>query len=321
MVKEKKENIIWALLVHLGYRMWGDEKKETVLPDRLFCDHGTWRKVIDRMAEVGMNTMVVDVGEGIVLPSHPELAVKGSWTPEKMRKEIEYMKSCGIEAIPKLNFSTLHDAWLGDVQYEVSTPRYYQTCSDVIRDVAEIFGNPRLFNIGMDEESDMGLQDRYDLKIVRQGSLYWHDVNFLADEVEKHGARAWMFGDDAWFRRESFYANFPKRILLSNWFYGRSFRVAEKPWQPPRINSYREFDEHGFDQIPTATNWYPDYLYKDKGIKSNDVNFPLTVAHCRQVISPERLKGFLMTTWAKTLPENFDFISHAIDLVGQSMII
>ena len=41
MVKEKKENIMWALLVHLGYRMWGDEKKETVLPDRLFCDHGT----------------------------------------------------------------------------------------------------------------------------------------------------------------------------------------------------------------------------------------------------------------------------------------
>jgi hypothetical protein len=28
-----------------------------------------------------------------------------------------------------------------------------------------------------------------------------------------------------------------------------------------------------------------------------------------------------MTTWTKTLPENFDSISHAIDLVGQSMII
>jgi hypothetical protein len=268
-----------------------------------------------------MNTAVVDVGEGIVLPSHPELSVKGSWTPEKMRREIEFMKSHGIEAIPKLNFSTLHDAWLGDVQYEVSTPRYYQVCAEVIKDVAEIFGRPRLFHIGMDEESDLGLQGNYDMMIIRQGALYWNDVNFLADEVEKYGSRAWMFGDDAWFRQESFYANFPKRILLSNWFYGRSFRKAEKPWQPPRMNSYREFDEHGFDQVPTATNWYPGYLYKDKGIKSNDVNFPLTVAHCRQTVSPQRLKGFMMTTWAKTLPENFDFISHAIDLVGQSMII
>ena len=69
MVKEKKENIIWALLVHLGYRMWGDEKKETVLPDRLFCDHGTWRKVIDRMAEVGMNTMVWMWVKGLSCPA------------------------------------------------------------------------------------------------------------------------------------------------------------------------------------------------------------------------------------------------------------
>ena len=146
----EKENIMWALLVHLGYRMWGDDKKGTKLPDRLFCDDTVWRKVIERMAEVGMNTAVVDVGEGIVLPSHPELSVKGSWTPEKMRKEIEFMKAHGIEAIPKLNFSTLHDAWLGDVQYEVSTPRYYQVCAEVIKDVAEIFGRPRLFHIGMD---------------------------------------------------------------------------------------------------------------------------------------------------------------------------
>ncbi|MBR2982383.1 MAG: hypothetical protein IKC80_04045, partial [Kiritimatiellae bacterium] len=91
----EKENIMWALLVHLGYRMWGDNKKGTELPDRLFCDDTVWRKVIERMAEVGMNTAVVDVGEGIVLPSHPELSVKGSWTPEKMRREIEFMKSHG----------------------------------------------------------------------------------------------------------------------------------------------------------------------------------------------------------------------------------
>ena len=321
MTVMKNEDIMWALLIHLGCRYKGDSRKAEKLPDRMFCDYDTWRRVIDRMAEVGMNTAVIEVAEGVVLPSHPELSVKGAWSPERMAKEISYMKACGIKAIPKLNFSTLHDPWLGDVQYEVSTPRYYRVCSEVIKDVAEIFDRPELFHIGMDEESDIGGQGNRDMLIIRQGDLFWHDVNFLADEVEKHGGRAWMYGDDAWFRRESFYANFPKRILLSNWFYGRSFRIAEKPWQPPRMKSYREFDEHGFDQVPTATNWYPAYLYKDKGIQSNDVNFPLTVAHCRQVISPERLKGFMMTTWKKTLPENFDAISHAIDLVGQSMMI
>ena len=122
--KNDPKGFMWALLLHLGYRMWGDEKKGTVLPDRLFCDDRTWRAVVDRMAEVKMNTAVVDVGEGVILPSHPELAVKGSWTPEKMQKEIARMRDLGIEAIPKLNFSAVHDAWLGKYQYEISTPEY-----------------------------------------------------------------------------------------------------------------------------------------------------------------------------------------------------
>lgn len=317
----KTEDFIWALFLHLGYRMWGDNRKGVKLPDLLFCDDATWRAVIDRMAEVKMNMVLVDVGEGLILPSHPELAVKGSWSPEKMQKEVARMRSLGIEAIPSLNFSTLHDAWLGDYQYMVSTPEYYKVCSDVIRDVAEIFGRPRLFNIGMDEESDMGLQELHDYVVRRQGTLYWHDVSFYADEIEKYGGRAWMFGDEAWFHHDEFFRSFQKRILVSNWYYGRSFRVVEKPWQTPRIRSYKEFDEHGFDQIPTGTIWYPDYLLKDKNIRANDVNFPLTVAHCRQVIAPERLKGFLMTHFCKTLPQNLDFIFHAIDLTAQCMVI
>ena len=50
-------------------------------------------------------------------------------------------------------------------------------------------------------------------------------------------------------------------------------------------------------------------------------NFPLTVAHCRGAIGPECLKGFMMTTWARTVRDRREHILHAIDLVGQSMII
>ena len=123
------------------------------------------------------------------------------------------------------------------------------------------------------------------------------------------------------FNRESFYANCPKSILLSNWYYGRSFRVAEAKWHPPRIAAYADLDAAGFDQVPCATNWYPDFLYKAKGIRANDVNFPLTVAHCRGAIGQERLKGFMMTTWARTVRDRREHILHAIDLVGQSMLI
>ncbi|MBQ6337717.1 MAG: Tat pathway signal protein, partial [Kiritimatiellae bacterium] len=231
------------------------------------------------------------------------------------------LRSLGFEVIPKLNFSAMHDAWLGVYERMISTPEYYKTCADVIKDVAEIFGRPRLFPIGMDEESDMGIQRRKDYIVKRQGSLYWHDVKFLEGEVNKHGARAWMFADESWFNRESFYANCPKSILLSNWYYGRSFRVAEAKWHPPRIKAYADLEAAGFDQVPCATNWYPDFLYAKKGIRANDVNFPLTVAHCRSAIKPERLKGFMMTTWKRTVKDCREFILHAIDLVGQSMLI
>ena len=315
------DKFVWSILLHLGMRMWGDDDSLKPLPDSVAIDYDVWKEATERMAEIGMNMAIVDVGEGVVLPSHPELAAKGSWGPERMRDEVERLAKMGIEAVPKLNFATCHDAWLGEVQHKVSTPEYYRTCADAIKDVAEIFGRPRLFHIGMDEESDMGIQCRKDYIVKRQGALYWHDVKFFEGEVKRHGARAWMFADESWFNRESFYANCPKSILLSNWYYGRSFRIAEAKWHPPRIKAYADLDAAGFDQVPCATNWYPDFLYAKKGIKANDVNFPLTVAHCRSAIKPERLKGFMMTTWAATTKANRAQILHAIDLVGQSMLI
>ena len=126
------EKFIWSILLHLGYRMWGDNNSlKPMVPDRLIFDYDTWKVATERMAEIGMNMAIVDVGEGIVLPSHPELAVNGSWEPERMRDEVERLKKMGIEAIPKLNFATCHDAWLGEVQHMVSTPEYYKTCADV----------------------------------------------------------------------------------------------------------------------------------------------------------------------------------------------
>ena len=117
-------------------------------------------------------------------------------------------------------------------------------------------------------------------------------------------------------------------MLLSHAYYGRTFNLdkVEKPrWAPPGyyvqlIRRYEGLDKAGYDQMPCATTWVPDY-YALHHIKDNDVNFPLTVAHCRQVVNPDRLKGFMMTSWKRTVKDNLDHILHAIDLVGQSMLI
>ena len=59
-------------------------------------------------------------------PSHPELAVKGSWSPERMQKELERLRGLGLEPIPKLNFSAMHDEWLGDYGRMLCTDEYYR---------------------------------------------------------------------------------------------------------------------------------------------------------------------------------------------------
>ncbi len=79
---------------------------------------------MDHAAEEGLTTVFMDLGEGMAYPSHPELAVPGTWSVEKMQKELARMRSLGLEPLPKLNFSTCHDAWLKDYHRMISTPQY-----------------------------------------------------------------------------------------------------------------------------------------------------------------------------------------------------
>ena len=71
---------------------------------------------------------------------------------EKLRNEIARLREMGLEPIPKMNFSTAHDIWLGEYSRMVSTKTYYRVCEDLIRDVAELFDHPRLMHIGFRSE-------------------------------------------------------------------------------------------------------------------------------------------------------------------------
>ena len=86
---------LYGALLHLGYNMWSDqphprkttEKRRFPYPDYLTkkeiekCeysysmggkadflrfDEGVWRRATSRMAEVGMNYVMIDIGEGFV---------------------------------------------------------------------------------------------------------------------------------------------------------------------------------------------------------------------------------------------------------------
>ena len=307
---------IRAALLHLGTNMWCDAVPDSwnggippaavTASDRLKFDEGVWRQLTARMAEKGLNMLVVDLAEAVRYPSHPELAAKDAWSPDKMRDEVARLKAMGIEAVPKLNFSTGHDIWLGEVSRMVSTPRYYEVCADLIRDVAEIFGRPRLFHIGYDEETAEH-QKKYQFVCMRQGALWWRDFLWFVKEVEKAGMRPWMWSDVAW-RHDDFIPRCPKGVLQSNWYYGDVFDDAKLPDKlKVRLDTFDKLDRAGFDQVPCGSNLYVD------------VNLERLIADCRRRIDPERLKGFLMAPWLFTLPSSREKLLRCIDIAGAEL--
>ncbi|MBQ2821920.1 MAG: hypothetical protein IJF17_10110 [Thermoguttaceae bacterium] len=296
---EKEGNMIWANMLNLGHNMWGDTPRAyTPCSDKLICQDDVWEKVTNRMAEAKLNMVLIDLGEGIQYQSHPELAIEGSWSIEKLRKELTRLRGMGLEPIPKLNFSACHDTWLGEYSRMVSTQKYYSVCEDLIKEVCEIFDHPRFFHLGYDEET-AGHQATYDYVVIRQGELWWHDFLFFVKTVDNQNVRPWIWSDFCWKHKEEFMKRMPKHVLQSNWYYGEGF----EPDKSVYVQTYLDLDKAGFDQVPTGSNW------------ANDVNFGRTVEFCKKNISKEHLCGFLQTPWKSTIAASLDHHYRAIEQI------
>ena len=299
---------IRGMLLHLGRNLWSEDNAA----DHLRCDDEVWRAVTDLMAAKGLNLALIDLAEGLVYPSHPELAVKGSWSVARMQREIVRLKGMGLEPIPKLNFSATHDLWLKEYHRMLSTPKYYEVCADLIRDVCEIFGHPRFIHLGFDEE-DAPNQRRWNYCVIRQGELWWHDFLWFVGRAEKHGMRPWIWSDKVWYHPDEFYKRMPKNVLQSGWFYERSCDLAKmrSAHEKNKIKCFLDMDKAGFDQVPCGSNY------------GNEPNIGELVRFSRANLSADRLKGFLMSSWYALMPDdekrkNMTRNIRAIELAGEA---
>jgi len=292
------QDMIYGLLVHLGRNLWSTAD----VADHVRCDENVWREITEHMADVRANMLVIDLGEAMEYPSHPELAVKGTWSVAKMKAEIARLKAMGIEAIPKLNFSSSHDCWLKEYRRMHSTPEYYKVVADLIRDVAEIFGRPRFLHLGWDEEKEKTQRHgKFDFVSIRQGDLWWHDMLFTAKETEKNGMRPWIWSDKEWMEKDDFMAKCPRNILQSHWYYSPFFgkdrqvrdqALLDKHYREDFVENYtlcvfKELEDAGFDQIPCGSDLF------------HLSNFHDLVRHCLRTIPRKRLLGFLNAPWGE----------------------
>lgn len=297
-----KKDLIWAYLIHLSVNMWGDAdgtNKYSPYCDRFVTDEPTWKEVIDYLPSQGINTVLIDVGDAILYESHPEVSIPGAWSKDKMKAELDYIRSLGMTPVPKLNFSACHDAWLGKYSRMLSTPEYYQVCKDLIQEVADVFDNPSLFHLGLDEETaDHQMSLAY--SCIRQGDLWWHDAYYLFGVCDKVGTRPWVWSDYLWHHPEEFLKKMPKSVLQSNWYYYGGIKKDSKGiYTKPQYEAYRTLDQAGYDQVLTSSAiagcWY---------------NSQETMQLGKEDLSPELLKGFMTAPWFNTFASFVHALKH-----------
>ena len=307
----KNDDFLWSFLVHFGMNMWGDrmrprdrdgriarqltDEEFAALDvdafrrkDRVRFDESVWRELSERLQKDGCNQIVIDLGEFLRYPSHPELAVEGSWEPARLRAEVVRLQAMGFEVVPKLNFSTCHHAWLGPYARMVSTPEYYRVCADVISDALEVFSGTRHFHLGMDEEDIPSLQKYSSMLVMRQHDLWWHDFKWLVGQVERHGVRAWVWHD--YLRRnpvEEMVKHMPRSVLMSPWTY---MKAGEKALNPKRLDEFRKLADAGYDTVLCSSNCY-----------GGREGFQMLAEWGRKNLNPRHFKGMLMAPWMMTV--------------------
>lgn len=286
---------VWAYLIHLSTNMW-KQHQDAGFSRQLTTEDETWDEIIDFLPSQGFNTVVIDVGDGMQYESHPEISVAGAWPKDKMKNKLDHIRSLGMTPIPKLNFSAGHDGWLGIYSYMISTPEYYRVCSDLIREVAELFGNPALFHLGMDEET-AGNQAAYGLVRVRQKDLLWRDMNYLFNLCDQVGARPWVWSDHCCRNREDFLKNMSRSVLQSNWYYGKIFRNPDGTYPDRDIEVFEILDKAGFDQVLTCSVVFGNTKCAEQVMQL-----------AKDVLTPEQVKGFIATPWYMT--ESTELYAH-----------
>ncbi len=307
-------DFIWGTLVHFSTNLWHDIGNTRCDGSRIWKSAGSsslrfdrelWREYCDKLIECGSNAVIIDLGDAMVYDSHPEIAVEGAFTKDEMRRELDRLNTLGFEVIPKLNFSATHDAWLGEYSRMLSTKKYYEVCRDLIYETAELF-DARLFHIGFDEET-YEHQKEYDYSVVRSGDLWWHDLKYIAECVERTGARALVWSDYARLHPEEFVNKLPKSVIPVNWYYFVEFGENISEAASIRVRPFHILEDNGFDQIPAGS------------IEYHRENIELLARYCKEHISKERLGGFIQTTWASVEPQWRDLLYEGAKTLGEAI--
>ena len=300
------KEMLWIYFLRLSEHITYDKlspSQALYLPkpytDEVATEVEAWDEIVRFLPSQGFNTVLIDLGDGLIYDSHPEIAAPNAWSKAFFRQKLDEMRALGLTPLPKLNFSAGHSTWMKEYRRRTSTPEYYQFCDDLIDEVCELFDHPSLFHLGMDEEYPNNQLWKESI-LVRNEELFWHDLNLLFSRCERNGARPWVWSDYCWIHPDIFVRRMPRSVLQSNWFYFLMLneKTAEPAGWETAFRTFQKLEDLGFDQIPTPSTW------------ANKNCTRQTVAHCKTIIAPEHLKGFMTAPWYNTCMDDIYFLKH-----------
>jgi hypothetical protein len=198
-----------------------------------------------------------------------------------------------------------------------SSAKYYEVVADVIRDTCEVFGNPRYFHIGFDEEIYAACKGRQ-VCVMRSGDQWWKDMLYCVGQVERHGARTILWSDNICGGREIYFKRMPKSVVQAAWYYGKDFSAEKLAWKSEFENrkdwsiqrnlaaSIVELANAGYDLMPCTSNW------------SCDEAADAMLSFCRSRIDPSRLKGLFTAPWLKPVAKDDAKLRSGIRLFAEA---
>jgi hypothetical protein len=232
-----------------------------------------YRRLLDTMALLKLNTLVLQVDDRMQYVSHPDISRPEASTAAQLHDLVQYARDLQIEVIPQLSTfshfnyvlrvpayaalaespaSTLgrHDRW----NYCPCNPDVYPLVYDLMEEVLQAF-EPRVFHIGHDEVSGDDLAVCPRCRGQRPADLWAGDITKLADWLRQRGVQTAMWADtllqdqtggkpyDTYLALNAL----PRDIILYDWHYEPTapfartlggfrqagFQVVGCPWYEP----------------------------------------------------------------------------------------
>lgn len=140
------------------------------------------------------NVLILQLADGVSLPSMQLIARKDAWSPEEYSEIVRYAKENGMAVVPEIKLLTHQEKLLKDTRpdlmFNPSTydPRQPETYEFFYKMLAEVISltEPRFVHIGHDEVS--GVPEL-------PPELFLQDITRIHNFLKKRGIRTWMWGD------------------------------------------------------------------------------------------------------------------------------